>query len=193
MGRKDLTIERRDSILDAMERCIAQYGLQGTTLTRIASEAQINRGLLHHYIGNRDDIFQLMVERLIERYQTSFGQYAAARPENNPAEIVVNYYFGAWFDMAPQDDAIILELLAECGRDSHIQTLLLNLYTGFEKMIADELTVLYPDVDDKDLHAVSYSLMLLAFSHATIHWLGLPLARQVDVRSIAASLIHTLK
>ena len=68
MGRKELAKERQDSILDAMERCISKYGLQGTTLENIASEAKINRGLIHHYIGNRDDVVQLMVERLLARY-----------------------------------------------------------------------------------------------------------------------------
>jgi AcrR family transcriptional regulator len=192
MGRKDLTTERRDNILDAMERCIVKYGLQGTTLKNIASEAQINRGLLYHYIGNRDDIFQLMAERLIERYRTSFGYYAAKRPEKDPKEVIIDYYFGAWFDMAPQDDALILELLAESGRDPHIQSLLLNLYTGFENMIARELVGLYPGVKEQDLHSVSYSLMLLAFAHASIAWLGLPIAQKADVRSIATNLIQSL-
>jgi AcrR family transcriptional regulator len=193
MGRKDLTAERQDIILDAMERCIVKYGLQGTTLKNIASEAQVNRGLLHHYIGNRDEIFQMMAERLIERYQTNFGHYAATRPDHDPEEIVMDYYFGAWFDLAPQDDALILELLAESGRDPHIQSLLLNLYTGFERMIARELNGLYPNAKEHDLHSVSYSLMLLAFAHASITWLGLPIAKQSDVRSIAANLIQTLK
>ena len=193
MGRKDLTIERQDIILDAMERCIAKYGLQGTTLKNIASEAGINRGLLHHYIGNRADIFQLMIERLIKRYQASFGGYAAARPGKNHADIVVDYYFSAWFDLAPEDDALLLELLAESGRDPHIQKLLLNLYNGFESMIAQELAGLYPNTDHRNLHSVSYSLMLLAFAHATITWLGSPIAKKADVRSIAKKLIQTLK
>lgn len=192
MGRRDLTPERRDSILDATERCIVKYGLQGTTLKNIAGEAKINRGLLHHYIGNRDEIFQSMAERLIERYQTSFTQYAATRAENNHTQVVVDYYFDAWFDLAPEDDVIILELLAESDRDPHIHKLLLNLYNGFETMIAQELNRLYPNVDRKHLHTVSYSLMLLAFGHATITWLGLPLAKRVNVRSIAANLIQTL-
>jgi AcrR family transcriptional regulator len=176
-----------------MERCIARYGLQGITLKHIAAEAQINRGLLHYYIGNRADIFQLMVERLIERYQTSFGNYAATRPENNHEEIVVDFYFGDWFDIGPRADALLLELLAESGRDPYIQSLLLNLYTGFENMIARELVALYPDAKVHALHSVSYSLMLLAFAHATLTWLDLPLAKQADVRSIAANLIQTLR
>jgi hypothetical protein len=95
--------------------------------------------------------------------------------------------------MAPEDDALILELLAESGRDPHIQKLLLNLYNGFEKMIARELILLFPKAGKKELHSVSYSLMLLAFGHASITWLGLPMAKKADVQSIAADLIQTLK
>ena len=192
MGRKDLTEERQDIILDAMERCIVKHGLQGTTLKNIAAEAKMNRGLLHYYIGNRDDIFQLMVDRLIERYQASFGNYAATRHENHHAQIIVDYYFDAWFEMSPEDDALILELLAESERDPHIRKLLVNLYKGFETMIARELFTLFPEADRQNLHSVSYSLMLLAFAHATMTWLGLPVAKQAGVRSIAGNLIQAL-
>jgi len=193
MGRKDLASERQDSILDAMERCIAKYGLQGTTLEKIASEAGINRGLIHHYMGNRDDVVQLMVERLLEKYQTSFKNYSATRPEISQNEIVIDYYFDAWFDLAPKDDILILELLAESERDPHIHKLLLNLYAGFESMIAKELIRLFPNAETRYLHSVSYALMVLAFGHATIAWLGLPQAKRANIRSIAANLVQTIK
>jgi len=193
MGRKDLTQERQDVILDAMERCIAKYGLQGTTLENIASEADINRGLIHHYIGNRDDVVQLMVERLLERYKTSFENYAAARSESDHSDIVLGYYFEDWFELGPEDDILFLELLAQSERDPQIRKLLLHLYNGLENMIAKELTRLYPNVDSKNLHSISYSLMVLAFGHATINWLGLPQAKRADVRSIATNLVQSLK
>jgi AcrR family transcriptional regulator len=192
MGRKDLTPERQDAILDATERCIARYGLQGTTLNNIASEAGINRGLIHHYVGNREDIVQLLVERLLRKYQASFKNYAATQLESNRVDVIIDYYFDAWFEMAPEDDALVLELLTENERDPHIHKLLLNLYNGFENLIARELAELYPKADDKQLHSVSYSLMVLAFGHATITWLGLPKAKQADVRSIAANLVQSL-
>lgn len=192
MGRKDLTTERQDEILDAMERCIAKYGLHGTTLNNIASEAKINRGLIHHYVGNRDDVVQLMTERLLERYQSSFKNYAATQPDTDRAEIIIDYYFEAWYEMAPEDDALLLELLAENERDPHIHKLLINLYNGFNNMIARELGQLFPDADASQVKFVSYSIMLLAFGHATINWIGLPMAKQANVRSIASHLVQTL-
>jgi len=193
MGRKDLSKERQDVILDAAERCIAKYGLQGATLENIASEADINRGLIYHYVGNRDDVIQMMVERLLERYEASFANYAATRPESNHTEIVLEYYFDAWFDLAPEDDILFLELLAQSERDPGIRKLLLHLYSGLEKMIAKELLRLYPNVESNNLHSTAYSLMVLAFAHATFNWLGLPQAKQADVRSVAANLVQSLK
>lgn len=193
MGRKNLTQERQDAILDAAERCIAKYGLQRTTLENIADEAQINRGLIHHYIGNRDEVIQQMTERLLERYKTSFDAYAAARMENKRSEIVLGYYFDAWLEQGTEDDMLFLEMLAQSGRDPYIRKLLIKFYNGVENMIAKELAQFYPDTHDKKLHSISYSLMVLAFAHATINWLGLPQAKKADVRSAAANLVQSLK
>ena len=192
MGRKDLTSERQTLILDALERCIVEYGLRGTTLENIAEEAGINRGLIHYYIGNRDDVIQLMAERLLERYQVSFEDYAATRPEGNHVEIIVDYYFDAWFEMAPEDDVIIFELLAESERTPYLRQVLLKLYDGFENMIRRELIRLFPNAEVEKLYSVSYSLMVFAFAHASLTWLGLPQAKLSDVRSVAANLVQTL-
>ena len=193
MGRKDLTNERQEAILDAAERCITKYGLHGTTLENIALEANLNRGLIHHYIGNREDVIQLMLERLFERYQTSFKNYATTHPETDRTEIVLDYYFDAWFEIAPEDDALIVELLAQSEREPQIHKLMLNLYKAFEGTIAKELLQLFPNTNAKLLHSVAYSLMVLAFGHATMTWLGSPLAKQANIRSIAANLIRTLE
>ena len=193
MGRKDLTSERQTLILDATERCIARYGLQGTTLEEIADEAGINRGLIHHYVGNRTDVVHMMIDRLLKRYQDSFASYVSSRPEGNRVELVIDYYFDAWFEMEPKDDAILLSLLSESRRDPQIQKKLHKLYASFEQLIARELGLFYPSISSTRLHAVSYSLMLLAFSHATMIWMELPKAGEVDVRSTAATLISTLR
>lgn len=193
MGRKNLTKERQDSILDAAERCIAKYGLQRTTLANIASEARINRGLIHHYIGNREDVIQMMSERILKRYKRSFYEYAATRAGRDQSDVVLGYYFSAWLEQAPEDDILFLELLAQSGRDAHIRKLLINFYSEVEKMIAKELITHHPQVETNRIHTMSYSLMVLAFAHATIRWLGLPQAKRADVRSVAAILAGSLK
>jgi AcrR family transcriptional regulator len=193
MGRKDLTDERQTLILNATERCIARYGIHGATLEKIADEAGLNRGLIHHYIGNREDILQRMVERLLKNYQTSFDEFASRRPADKQASTLIDYYFGAWFELEPRDDAIITALLAESERDPLIRQTLWSVYSRFDDAIHSELASLYPHANPNNLRSTSYSIMLLAFSHATMNWLGLPRASQADVRSIAISLLQALE
>ena len=54
MGRPDLTEVRTAEILDAFERCVARFGLEGSSLERDAEEAGMKRSILRHYIGNRN-------------------------------------------------------------------------------------------------------------------------------------------
>ena len=56
MGRPNLTEVRTAEILDAFERCVARYGLEGSSLERVAEEAGVKRSILRHYIGNRDEM-----------------------------------------------------------------------------------------------------------------------------------------
>ena len=72
MGRKSLASERTSQILDAFERCIVQYGLEGATLKRIAKEAGVKLSMIHHYIGNRDMLVKSMVKRFIDTYRHDF-------------------------------------------------------------------------------------------------------------------------
>jgi AcrR family transcriptional regulator len=192
MGRKDQTTERQALILDAMERCIIKYGLQGATLENIAKDAGVNRGLIHHYIGNRNDLIKLMLERLFEKYQVSFDSYTATNPTSNRAKVVVDYYFDAWFELAPEDDAIILALFSESERNKQIRKVLIEIYDRFEKTITSELAQFFPVAPKNKLHLVAYSIMSLAFGHAIMTWNGLPQAKQADIRSIATNLVQTL-
>jgi AcrR family transcriptional regulator len=192
MGRKSLTAERQTLILDATERCIVKYGLQGVTLENIADEAGINRGLIHHYVGNRNDVIKSMVDRLFEKYQVSFDAYASTRPTGNRADAIVDYHFDAWFELAPDDESIILALFSESERDRHIKKVLTKLYDKFEKTIAGELSQFFPSANTERLHLVAYTIMSLAFGHAIMTWTGLPQAKKADLREIATNLVQTL-
>ncbi|MGI9303924.1 MAG: TetR family transcriptional regulator, partial [Gammaproteobacteria bacterium] len=56
MPRPSLKTQRTGEILDAFQRCIVKYGMQGASLERISEEADMGRTILRHYVGNRDDL-----------------------------------------------------------------------------------------------------------------------------------------
>lgn len=69
MARPSLKAEKAEEILQAYERCIANYGVEGATLQKVASEAGMARPLLRHYVGNQEELLEQSIERYFTRQQ----------------------------------------------------------------------------------------------------------------------------
>ena len=69
MARKSVKIQRSKEILDAFERCISKWGLDGASLERIATESGIKRPALRHFIGNRDELLVALVKSMVAEYK----------------------------------------------------------------------------------------------------------------------------
>ena len=67
VGRRSLASTRRPQILRAFEACVLRYGLEGSSLERIAQEAGVRRSLIRHYFGNRNELTEALIEGVIER------------------------------------------------------------------------------------------------------------------------------
>jgi AcrR family transcriptional regulator len=59
--------ERRSQIVAATVRLVGRYGLQGTTLTRVASEVGVTEMALYRHFQGKDDILAAAFEFLTER------------------------------------------------------------------------------------------------------------------------------
>lgn len=57
---------RRDSLIEAAERVIAEHDLPGTTVERICEQAGVSHGLLGHYFASKDDLLLVVCERAFE-------------------------------------------------------------------------------------------------------------------------------
>jgi AcrR family transcriptional regulator len=56
-----------EALLDAAEELFAARGPAAVSLRDIARHANVNLGLIHHYIGSRDDLLHLVFARSTER------------------------------------------------------------------------------------------------------------------------------
>jgi len=83
----------RERILAAALREFSTRGLAGARVDRIARRARINKRMLYHYFGNKDDLFrEIMRRKLQER-----AAWATAAPDD-PGETL-----GHWFTLACED------------------------------------------------------------------------------------------
>ncbi|NJM06754.1 TetR/AcrR family transcriptional regulator [Candidatus Gracilibacteria bacterium] len=87
MGRKSLAEERREDILAAFERCIARYGID-VPLEQIADEAGVKRSLIRHYLGNRDELVEQVIERIAVEYPRQVASFIIAYRERGLADLL---------------------------------------------------------------------------------------------------------
>jgi len=68
MGRRDVSDERRRQILMGLFQSMVSRGFHGCSVTDIAREARLSRGILHYYFKNKDEILLELIERLGETH-----------------------------------------------------------------------------------------------------------------------------
>ncbi len=75
--------ETKERIFKAAAKVFAQKGFDGARVDRIAAEAKINKQLLYHYFGSKDELFTAVLERA---YQSIRQQEAALELDALPAD-----------------------------------------------------------------------------------------------------------
>lgn len=61
------------ALIEAARRLFAAHGPSAVSLRDIAREAGVNHGLIHHYIGSKDDLLRLVVEQSTTRALEELG------------------------------------------------------------------------------------------------------------------------
>lgn len=193
MGRKSLANKRTEQILDAFAVCLRQDGFAGCTLERVAEAAGVQRSLIRHYIGNRDELITAAVDRIIAAYQAELAQAIDSLPRDALIPALLDYLF------CPDDaseindyDVVINALWASHNRDPHIHKLLLNFYQAFENLLNDSLAHAYPNAEPTRRQTTAYAIMCLANDSWSMVSLGFPQSRFAAARSAAEQLIAAL-
>ena len=82
MGTRSHSNKKVESILDAACRCLGEKGYAATTISEIASEAGVRRGLLHYYFKNKEDLMAKALraagEAMFELFEDSFIESESA-------------------------------------------------------------------------------------------------------------------
>jgi TetR/AcrR family transcriptional repressor of bet genes len=66
MGRPSLAGPRRRQIIDGLRAAIVKHGLAEASVQRIAAEADVPAGLVHHYFASKEDLLIATVDQVVE-------------------------------------------------------------------------------------------------------------------------------
>jgi AcrR family transcriptional regulator len=191
MGRKSLKEIRVNEILDAFERCLTKKGLQGTTLDNIAEEAGLARRMIRHYIGNRTDLIDAAVERIIEKFTLSVFNALNQFERTERFNGALDYLFSEAFNELPATK-LVAALLAVSLYDEQVCRAVKTLYDSFHLGLDHELKTQTPDAPDRQRLQTAYSIMCLSFGGGWMRNIGFDPSLNAQNKIIAQSLIDQL-
>ena len=190
MGRPSLADVRRPQLLDAYAACLARYGVEGTTLDRVAKEAGVTRGLVRHYLGNRDEVLRALGDWAREGYFAFFAEASKRHPGADPSAVLLDLMTTA---QPKKFYAVLDALFAEAGRDAYIAGVLHDVYEEFFRWTVGMLTEALPKADPSARRQVALALISFGWAEAGYEVIGFRPSRRRDYRALAERLIDSLR
>lgn len=188
MARPSVAAERREQIVEATMRCIAEHGYAGTTLEQIAQEAGMARGHVRHFVGNRD---ALMLE--VARAFYGEGEDASFLPrEVDSLPGALDFLFG---ELAVPNAANTVALaLVEAAHDiPGVQEIVLGSYTATRDAIAALVVGGHPDQSAARCAEIAYGLLTMALGNVFMNDIAVSEERSRAARLSADALVATLR
>ncbi|WP_133309342.1 TetR/AcrR family transcriptional regulator [Parashewanella curva] len=158
MARPSLAKTRREEILDALEQCIIEKGIQESSLEYIADTANMKRTILRHYIGNRDDIICALSSRWRKNYSEQWQQIMHWLPKSNRAESLIDTMFSSRSKDYIQRTKVVDALFSEAKRlDSVKEDQKSTIKEGIQN-ISTILKTQFPNANDDKVRLVASSI-----------------------------------
>lgn len=198
MGRKSLADERREEILAAFERCIGRYGID-VPLEQIADEAGVQRTLIRHYLGNRDEL----VDQLIDRIAAAYPGRVAELFRQGCAR-GVGCVLDALFPAHPPDPAVgvlqtadwdaVLDAVMSTvrGRYPQAKERVARMMVEIVDSAAAELAQLFPRAGHAACYQAAYAVLCMVQTHESLLLLGLDPRHSAMARASAERLLVEL-
>ncbi|MCU0479854.1 MAG: TetR/AcrR family transcriptional regulator [Anaerolineae bacterium] len=191
MGRKSLSEARTNEILDAFGRCIIKYGLD-TSLEQVAEEAGMTRSIIRHYIGNREEVVNTLIERVTHDYLNTLQRLGDGIPDEKLIDLLLDYLFGGLPDYDAVDKLILDILMTAKNRYPVAKQRLRDLFTHIITLLANDFQRLYSHNTPDKCREVAYGVLCLAMSNESFVWIGMDAQHHVMARQQAIYLIESL-
>lgn len=193
MGRKSLATERRNELLDAFERCILKYGLEGASLEQVAEEAGMTRSIIRHYIGNRDELIEALIARITSQILEQFDSSVFDLEPLVLVHMTLDMMFAEERTLEARDKVIIDILMTAKTHYPHAKQMLVEMFERLVVGFAQDLQKAYPTATAEACRRVAYAILCLSEMHDSLMWLGMNSHYNADARRSAELLLQTLK
>lgn len=192
MGRKNLSEERTSEILEAFARCLLKYGLDAS-LEQVAEEAGMTRSIIRHYIGNREQVVNTLIEQITTDYVQTLRDAGTQIPPDQMIEATLDYLFSGEPGFDDYDKLIFDVMMTARDRYPQAKQSLIRMFEELITLLAEDLNRAYPHAKLEKCRGVAYSILALTMSNESFLWLGMDRTYNAATRASAEALIQTLE
>ncbi|MBV1886797.1 MAG: hypothetical protein KUG61_06925 [Parvibaculaceae bacterium] len=191
MARAKVGDERRGQILAAFEACVVRDGLAKTTLQKVADEAVLPRSLVRYFIGNRDEMVNVLIDGMMARAEREMAEvYPAGKPMT--ARELVDFVFDSLFDN-DTTNGVVSELWLLAQRDEAVKARLAKLYERMQDEIVSQMALAGFGRSKVARSRVAYGLMSLGYGDASYKFLAQTFEQKGALKQVALGMVERLK
>lgn len=129
MGRRSKAVERRGEALDAFDALVAEEGLAGASLGRLAERLGWHKPMLTHYFGSRDALVAMAIERIRVRWFEKLEEL----DDEDDLDAAIEYFCGFSDNAANR----MLDALFDAGhRNDEVRELLQEFHETFIRRVS---------------------------------------------------------
>jgi AcrR family transcriptional regulator len=88
----------KEAILEAAEQLFAQKGYENTSLQEIGQTAGVSRGTPGYFFGSKEQLYQLVLERVLHQENKMLSEIAARLAQLNDLEKIVTEVVNGYMD-----------------------------------------------------------------------------------------------
>ena len=193
MPRPSLKGVRSTEILTAFASCVARFGLEGATQERIAEAAGVKRTILRHYLGNRDDMIDALIDFVVNDFDAQSHALFDALPNTNRMTALLDFLFGASGRTNPDMVLTFQALVTAADRYPKARKALLAWTQRFIDVVEAELVTAFPSATKNKIAASAHGIVALYFNADSLHPLQPPKSWSRAARAAADMLIDSLR
>lgn len=189
MARPSVADERREQIIEATLRTIAEHGISGTTLDRIADTAGMSRGHVRHFAGNRD---RLLLDTARSFYADENGSPAILPASVTDLPSALDHLFGEEFASSDTENAVVLAFVELARATPEIAEVLAEAHASTRAKLTAFISEAKPNADPSKSEAAAQGVLTAALGNVFMGDFDPDPDRTARTRSAVESLLEAL-
>lgn len=153
---EEIRQESREKIIQAALKLFAEEGYQSTTISKIAKQAGVSKGLMYNYFANKESLLNAILKQaLVQGEELSKKMMTAATPREQIRLIIEMSY--DWIVNHEEYSKTIMSLSLQVGKFPQVQKMVDGKIEGtlqFYKHLFDGLGFDNPEMEAKIFAAI---------------------------------------